>query len=128
MEMFEPFGPLVKISLPIDRYTGRNKGFSFVEFQERKDAEAAMEKYLDFELQGRRLKLDWDVGVGKKVHIKTEHQHQDEEPSFEARDQAKESVESSAKSTSSSLPPIRMEAVSFDEAAVEPSIDEASGW
>lgn len=64
--MFKKFGPIVKVTVVIDQYTGRNKGFAFVEYEERKDAEEALEQYNGFDVQGRRLKLDWDIGLVKK--------------------------------------------------------------
>ncbi|KAG0201252.1 hypothetical protein BGX33_010435 [Mortierella sp. NVP41] len=65
-EMFKKFGTIVKITVVLDQYTGRNKGFAFVEYENRKDAEEALEKYNGFDVEGRRLKLDWDIGLGKK--------------------------------------------------------------
>ncbi|KAF9126148.1 hypothetical protein BGW39_006833 [Mortierella sp. 14UC] len=65
-EMFKKFGTIVKITVVLDQYTGRNKGFAFVEYEDRKNAEEAMEKYNGFDVEGRRLKLDWDIGLGKK--------------------------------------------------------------
>ena len=54
----------------------RSKGFGFVTFERRDDAEAAYEKYatlLDlpprfngYEIHGRALRLDWDLGRGNK--------------------------------------------------------------
>lgn len=40
--------------------------FAFVEFDDRKHAEEAKEQYNGFDVEGRRLKLDWDIGLGKK--------------------------------------------------------------
>ncbi|KAF9585889.1 hypothetical protein BGW38_000202 [Lunasporangiospora selenospora] len=65
-DLFNKFGTIVKVTVVLDQYTGRNKGFAFVEFEVRKDAEEAMEKYNGFDVDGRRLKLDWDIGLGKK--------------------------------------------------------------
>lgn len=59
--IFARFGKLRKITLPMDRFTGRNRGFAFVEFEERRDAEDAFAKYNETSLEGRRLRLDWDV-------------------------------------------------------------------
>ncbi|KAF9971064.1 hypothetical protein BGZ73_006025, partial [Actinomortierella ambigua] len=65
-EMFKRFGKINKVTVVLDQYTGRNKGFAFVEFDDRKDAEDAMEKFNGFDVDGRRLKLDWDIGLTKK--------------------------------------------------------------
>ncbi|KAG0296803.1 hypothetical protein BGZ98_000813 [Dissophora globulifera] len=65
-DMFKKFGTIVKITVVLDQYTGRNKGFAFVEFEDRKNAEEAMEQYNGFAVEGRRLKMDWDIGLNKK--------------------------------------------------------------
>ncbi|CAI2174270.1 12416_t:CDS:2, partial [Funneliformis geosporum] len=68
-DMFERYGRLRKVTVQIDHYTGRNKGFAFVEFEDRRDAEDAFDKYNGTNVEGRRLKLDWDIGLNKKdVH------------------------------------------------------------
>ncbi|KAI9016076.1 hypothetical protein DFJ74DRAFT_679428 [Hyaloraphidium curvatum] len=64
--MFEKYGPLVRVTVPMDRTGSRNKGFAFVEFEERKDAEDAFDKYDGYKLDGRSMRLDWDVGREKK--------------------------------------------------------------
>ncbi|ORZ09430.1 hypothetical protein BCR41DRAFT_293376, partial [Lobosporangium transversale] len=57
-DMFKKFGTIVKVTVVMDQYTGRNKGFAFVEFDDRKNAEEALENYNGFDVEGRRLKLD----------------------------------------------------------------------
>lgn len=71
-ELVERYGKLVTVKVPQDRYTGRNKGFGFVEFEDRLDAEDALAKLHDFTVDGRRIKLDWDVGQSKKEEVKEE--------------------------------------------------------
>lgn len=44
-ELFEKCGRLVRVTVPLDRNGVKNKGFAFVEFEERKDAEEAFERY-----------------------------------------------------------------------------------
>nr|CAG8595987.1 15119_t:CDS:2 [Entrophospora candida] len=73
-DMFERYGRLRKVTVQIDNYTGRNKGFAFVEFEDRKDAEDAYDKYYGANIEGRRLKLDWDIGLSRK------DQHRKEKP------------------------------------------------
>lgn len=65
-EMFERYGRIRKITVPMDRFTRRNKGFAFVEYEDRRDAEDAFHKYNDYQIEGRRLRCDWDVGMEKK--------------------------------------------------------------
>ncbi|KAI8368159.1 uncharacterized protein BYT42DRAFT_120120 [Radiomyces spectabilis] len=64
--MFERYGRLAKVTVPMDAITGKNKGFSFIEFEDRRDAEDAFDKFQGFSVEGRRLKLDWDIGLSKK--------------------------------------------------------------
>ncbi|KAG9295951.1 hypothetical protein G9A89_011803 [Geosiphon pyriformis] len=48
--------------------------FAFVEFEDRRDAEDAYDKYNGFSVEGRRLKLDWDIGLNKKdQHRRDKH-------------------------------------------------------
>lgn len=69
-DLFEKLGKLANVTIPVDRHTGRNKGFAFVEFEDRRDAEDAFQKYQGFQLQDRSLKIDWDIGMAKKSHLK----------------------------------------------------------
>lgn len=64
--MFERYGRLKSITVPMDAVTNKNKGFAFIEFEDRRDAEDAFEKFDGFSVEGRRLRLDWDIGLSKK--------------------------------------------------------------
>jgi RNA recognition motif-containing protein len=66
INIFERFGKLRSVSVPIDRYTRRNRGFAFVDFEVRQDAEDAYNKYNGYEMEGRRLRMDWDIGRNAK--------------------------------------------------------------
>lgn len=68
--MLKSDGTLVKVSVPVDRGTGKNKGFCFVEFESREDAEKALNKYHGLTVVDRRLKVDWDIGVTQKTHLR----------------------------------------------------------
>lgn len=57
--MFERYGKVNKVTVPVDSATQRNKGFAFVEFDQRREAEDAFERLDKFSVEGRRLKLDW---------------------------------------------------------------------
>lgn len=52
---FAAVGPLTSLALPIDRDTGRPRGFAFVEFRERADAEEAIRHLNNQEFKGRTL-------------------------------------------------------------------------
>jgi RNA recognition motif-containing protein len=66
VNLFERFGRLRSVSVPMDRYTRRNRGFAFLEYEQRTDAEDAFNKYNGYEIEGRKLRLDWDVGRPSK--------------------------------------------------------------
>ncbi|TPX56187.1 hypothetical protein PhCBS80983_g04732 [Powellomyces hirtus] len=70
-DLFDRYGRLRSVSVPTDRFTGRNKGFAFVTFEDRRDAEDAKNKYDEHPIEGRRLKIDWDIGADKKDEIKS---------------------------------------------------------
>jgi RNA recognition motif-containing protein len=52
---FAAVGPLYSIALPTDRNTGKPRGFAFVEFRERADAEEAIRRLNDQMFKGRPL-------------------------------------------------------------------------
>lgn len=52
---FAAVGPLVSLALPTDRDTGKPRGFAFVEFRERVDAEEAIRHLNDQAFKGRLL-------------------------------------------------------------------------
>ncbi|KAJ3128990.1 hypothetical protein HK098_002841 [Nowakowskiella sp. JEL0407] len=68
--MFERYGRIRSIHIPVDRFTSRNKGFAFVTFEERREAEEAKDRMENFPVEGRRLRLDWDIGPERKDEIK----------------------------------------------------------
>jgi len=65
-EYFERCGRVKSVVVGVNRRTGQSKGYAFVEFEDRRDAEDAFERYQGYTLEGRRLRLDWDVGLTQK--------------------------------------------------------------
>ncbi len=57
-EAFEAYGQLSDVRLITDRYSGRSKGFAFVEMPERGEAEAAIQALNGKPLQGRTLTVN----------------------------------------------------------------------
>jgi len=51
-------GQIVDVYLPIDRVTGRPRGFAFVEFSSEAEAEKAIQQFNDYELNGRKLNIN----------------------------------------------------------------------
>src|SRR3954453_21764213 len=54
---FSQVGPPSQIVIPVDRETGRPRGFAFVEFQERAVAEAAISRFNQQPFMGRSLSV-----------------------------------------------------------------------
>lgn len=69
-DLFEKCGRIKSVAVPQDRITGRNKGFAFLSFEERSAAQEAKEKFEGYPVDGRRLRIDWDVGRDKKEALK----------------------------------------------------------
>jgi len=57
-QLFEQYGVVDKISVIIDRDTGRSKGFGFVEMPDSNAAKTAIAKLQGMELAGRALTVN----------------------------------------------------------------------
>ncbi|XP_075645251.1 uncharacterized protein LOC142616255 [Castanea sativa] len=55
--IFEPFGPVELVQLPLDLETGHCKGFGFVQFAKLEDAKAAQSLNGKVEIAGRTIKV-----------------------------------------------------------------------
>jgi RNA recognition motif-containing protein len=56
--LFSQAGPVGSVSLVRDRATGQSRGFAFVEMESEDGARAAIEKFNETELDGRRLTVN----------------------------------------------------------------------
>lgn len=56
--LFAEVGEVVEVSVPIDRMTGRPRGFAFVEFTISTDASVAIQRFDGHELAGRKLRVN----------------------------------------------------------------------
>src|SRR5579859_5716784 len=56
--LFAQIGELRDVFLPVDRDTGRKRGFAFVEFASDEDAQKAIERFNGYELSGRPLRVN----------------------------------------------------------------------
>ena len=54
-EVFSPFGALTECSVISDKFSGRSKGFGFVEFESDDSAKQAIEKLNGTDLDGRNI-------------------------------------------------------------------------
>ncbi len=57
-EMFSKIGKVVSCDVIIDRYSGQSKGFGFVEMEDDKEADEAIKKLNDTELEGRKIAVN----------------------------------------------------------------------
>jgi RNA recognition motif-containing protein len=55
---FEQFGKVEKVKIILDRETGQPRGFAFVEMPNADEAQAAIEKMNNVELDGRSLRVN----------------------------------------------------------------------
>jgi len=55
---FEAFGQVETVKIISDNYTGRSKGFGFVEMSNNSEAQSAIDGLNDKELKGRALKVN----------------------------------------------------------------------
>ncbi len=56
--LFSQIGELRDVFLPMDRESGRPRGFAFVEFTSEEDAAKAIEKFNGYEFSGRPLRVN----------------------------------------------------------------------
>jgi RNA recognition motif-containing protein len=57
-EYFSTIGPLSYISIPTDRETGRQRGFAFLEFKDRAQADEAIRRFDKQSFKGRHLAIN----------------------------------------------------------------------
>ena len=55
---FEGFGQIDSVKIIKDNYSGRSKGFGFVEMPDNAEAQSAIDDLNDKELKGRTLKIN----------------------------------------------------------------------
>ena len=58
LQLFSPFGEVLNCSLPLERDTGRKRGFAFVEMADESIESAAIDGLQGTELMGRRLRIN----------------------------------------------------------------------
>ncbi len=56
-ELFSPVGPLSYVFLPVDRESGKRRGFAFVEFGDEAQAAEALRRFNEQQFRGRALAL-----------------------------------------------------------------------
>ena len=58
-ELFQPFGPISRVYVAIDRQTGASRGFGFVNFVHKEDAQRAINKLNGYGYDNLILKVEW---------------------------------------------------------------------
>lgn len=76
--LFSELGPVSEVFLPMDRNTGRPRGFAFVQFADESAATRAIERFNGHELDGRALR----VTEAEARQPRTPRFFPDEAPSF----------------------------------------------
>jgi len=57
-QTFEAFGEVTSVRIITDKYSGKSKGFGFVEMPEKGDGESAINSLNDKDLKGRKLTVN----------------------------------------------------------------------
>ncbi|MCJ7692668.1 MAG: RNA-binding protein, partial [Sedimentisphaerales bacterium] len=57
-EAFEPFGEITEVRLIMDKFSGKSKGFGFIEMPSKEEAEKAIEEMNGKEFKGRALNVN----------------------------------------------------------------------
>ena len=57
-QLFGEMGAVDSVRIITDRETGRNRGFGFIEMNSDEDADKAIEKFNQYELEGRALTVN----------------------------------------------------------------------
>eukprot|EP00033_Pygsuia_biforma_P001879 GCRY01002100.1.p1 GENE.GCRY01002100.1~~GCRY01002100.1.p1 ORF type:complete len:235 (-),score=6.61 GCRY01002100.1:202-882(-) len=65
---FGRYGRVIKITIGRNKLNGQSRGYGFVEFENRRDAEEAFRAFDGVDYEGRKLRLDWDMGFDKKIN------------------------------------------------------------
>lgn len=63
--LFDKYGRVVDVTIPTDYYSGLPKGYSFVEFEDVRDAEEAQYKMNRQRLFGREIEVEFARGIRK---------------------------------------------------------------
>jgi len=56
-DLFAPYGTIESVKIITDRYSGKSKGFAFVEMSGRTEGEQAIQELNDLEVKGRKINV-----------------------------------------------------------------------
>ena len=92
-KFFSQFGKVVKVKVSRSKKTGRSKGYSFIEFDEKEPARIAANTMHGFLLFGKQLVCQYLDEVHKFTMFANKKNVKDPYPEFKERYNAEESVE-----------------------------------
>lgn len=58
MDTFSEFGEVTEVNLITDKFSGRSKGFAFVEMPDKSEAQAAIDALNETSLKGRDMRVN----------------------------------------------------------------------
>lgn len=58
-ELFAKYGEVVSAKIIKDKYSGRSKGFGFVEMENKEEGEKAIQELNDSEVEGRNIRVNF---------------------------------------------------------------------
>ena len=56
-DLFAPYGTIESVKIITDRFSGKSKGFAFVEMSGRTEGEQAIQELNDHEVKGRKINV-----------------------------------------------------------------------
>ncbi|KAI8320451.1 RNA-binding domain-containing protein, partial [Martensiomyces pterosporus] len=62
---FEKYGRIKDVYIPLDYYTKESRGFGYVEYYDREDAEAAYDRRKDIVIRGKAVTIEFARGQRK---------------------------------------------------------------
>lgn len=78
-DFFMPVGQLTAVIIPMDRNTGKPRGFAFIEFSDQAQADEAVRRFNDQPLNGRNIAIneararDSQHSAGSREHPRSQH-------------------------------------------------------
>ncbi|MBU0730811.1 MAG: RNA-binding protein [Proteobacteria bacterium] len=69
-ELFTEFGEIASVNLVMDRYSGRPKGFGFIDMPNNSEADTAVKTLNKSMFKGREIKVNQVQPVRGKKHLK----------------------------------------------------------
>lgn len=80
--IFQNVCDVKKVYIPKDKYTGESRGFGFVHFYRRKDAEYAKEKMEGYALNHLIIKIDWALPRKEDKYVSNRKKSEGYKPRF----------------------------------------------